>query len=152
MEKNATKMGNIVYDRLIGYPILIEIILILTLITVISLAYIGYTGIYLKSILMLSVTTLLILNFSMSSLLIGLRLSLLEMLENDKKLLALFIIMAVSLTIINVPVLMGDFNFNPNAIQQTILESCSVAGAVKIKNESDILKNKILDKRYFAQF
>lgn len=59
--------------------------------------------------------------------------------------------MALTLAIVNMPVLMGDFNFNPTAIQQTILESSSVTGAVKITDESDILKNKNLDKRYFAQ-
>ena len=60
--------------------------------------------------------------------------------------------MALALSIINMPVLMGDFNFNPTAIQQTILESSSVAGAVNVKNDMDTLKNKLLDKRYFTHF
>ena len=47
---------------------------------------------------------------------------------------------------------MGDFNFNQTAIQQIILESSSVAGAVNVKNDIDTLKNKLLDKRYFTHF
>ena len=45
---------------------------------------------------------------------------------------------------------MGDFNFNPTAIQQTILESSSVAGAVNVKNDIDTVKNRILEGRHFT--
>ena len=130
------------------YPVFLFIILVV----LIFLAYLAYTKIYENSILLLSLTFFLVLNFSMTDLLIGLRQSLEELIINNKPLFICFIIMALALSIINMPVLMGDFNFNPTAIQQKILESSSVAGAVNVKNDMDTLKNKILDKRYFTHF
>jgi uncharacterized membrane protein len=127
-------------------------ILVIILVITIFLAYLAYTKIYENSILLLSLTFFLVLNFSMTGLLIGLRQSLEELIINNKPLFICFIIMALALSIINMPVLMGDFNFNPTAIQQTILESSSVAGAVNVKNDMDTLKNKLLDKRYFTHF
>ena len=125
-------------------------ILIIILVITIFLAYLAYTKIYENSILLLSLTFFLVLNFSMTGLLIGLRQSLEEMIRNNKPLFICFIIMALALSIINMPVLMGDFNFNPTAIQQTILESSSVAGAVNVKNDIDTVKNRILEGRHFT--
>ena len=127
-------------------------ILVIILVITIFLAYLAYTKIYENSILLLSLTFFLVLNFSMTGLLIGLRQSLEELIINNKPLFICFIIMALALSIINIPVLMGDFNFNQTAIQQIILESSSVAGAVNVKNDMDTLKNKLLDKRYFTHF
>ena len=125
-------------------------ILVIILVITIFLAYLAYTKIYENSILLLSLTFFLVLNFSMTGLLIGLRQSLEEMIKKNKPLFICFIIMALALSIINMPVLMGDFNFNPTAIQQTILESSSVAGAVNVKNDMDTLKNRILEWRHFT--
>ncbi len=69
-------------------------ILVIILVITIFLAYLAYTKIYENSILLLSLTFFLVLNFSMTGLLIGLRQSLEEMIRNNKPLFICFIIMA----------------------------------------------------------
>lgn len=145
-KKNAAEWLDLLSDKLSKYNMPILFIL---LIVVLVFAYLAYTKVYENSIILLSLTFFLVLDFTMTTLLIGLRQSLQEIMRN-KPLFLCFLIMVLALSIINMPVLMGDFAFNPTAIQQTILESCSVAGAAKIGNEFNTSKNKILDRRYLV--
>ncbi len=84
--------------------------------------------------------------------LLGFGANLFYVMNHNKTWFYSFIFMAIILTIINIPVIGGDFNFNPNTLQQTILESNGLTSAVKIDNDFNSLKIELINKKYFNNY